>query len=306
MFNFRVNATHPKFVPQNVMKPFLNTVLLASLLISASPSYGQDANVQKISANVYSIFIHYYHSLAVIGDKGVLITDPANAVRADILKTEIAKLTKLPVSHIVLSHEHYDHVGGTEVFPNTEIYAQRSTQSVFRLDELGLAPQKVHHPFDTTASISMGGTEVELHHYGAGDGVATTIVHLPKEKVVYSADLYEVGSITDKKWLDDSNYVGSRLILNKLVALKTKYAITAHSLSLDPKHLQLGADFYNDLYDAVEPQVRAAVKQGFPAVMKAYEELPQAVKLDKYKEFKNYDHLPAHVKRMVLSLFHGG
>ena len=276
------------------------------LLVLASPSFAQEANVQKITGSVFSIFLHYYHSLVVIGDKGVLLTDPANSVRAGILKTEIAKLTKLPVNRIVLSHEHYDHVGGTGVFPDAEIYAQKSTQSVFQLDELGLVPQKVHHPFDTKATISMGSTEVELHHYGAGDGVATTIVHLPKEKVVYSADIYEAGAITESKWLDDSNYVGSRLILNKLVELKPNYAITAHSLNLEPKHLQLGADFYNDLYDAVAPQVRAAVKQGFPAVMKVYEELPKEVKLPKYKDFKNYDHLPAHVKRMVLSLFHGG
>ncbi len=306
MFHSILNAIHPKFAPRKFLEPYLAIVLLVSLSISANPSYAQDANVQKISANVYSIFLHYYHSLVVIGDKGVLITDPANAVRAGILKTEIAKLTKLPVSHIVLSHEHYDHVGGTEVFSDAEIYAQRSTQSVFQLDELGLAPGKVHHPFDTTATISMGGNEVELHHYGAGDGVGTVIVHLPKEEVVYSADLYEVGSITDGKWLDDSNYVGSRLILNKLVELSPNYAITAHSLSLEPKHLQRGADFYNDLYEAVAPQVRTAVKQGFPAVMKAYEELPKTVKLDKYKDLKNYDHLPAHVKRMVLSIFHGG
>ena len=306
MFNAILNAIRTKPYPQNVMQLSFTSLLLVSLLALASPSIAQDAKVQKIFTNVYSIFLHHYHSLVVIGGKGVLITDPANRVRADILKTEIAKLTKLPVTHIVLSHEHYDHVGGTEVFPNAEIYAQRCTQSVFQLDELGLVPKKVHHPFDTEASISMGSTEVELHHYGPGDGVATTIVFLPKENVVYSADIYEVGAITDGKWLDDSNYVGSRLILNKLVAMKPNYAITAHSLSLDPKHLKLGADFYNDLYDAVAPQVRAAVKQGFPAVMKVYEELPKEVKLQKYKDFKNYGHLPAHVRRMVLSIFHGG
>ena len=288
--------------PMSVVKIFLLIVLLTL----SSPSYAQEAKVQKISNNVYAVFIQYYHSLVVIGDKGVLITDPANSGRADILKAEIAKLTPLPISHIVLSHEHYDHVGGTDVFPRAEIYAQQCTQSVFPLDELGIVPKKVHHLFVTDATIFMGKTEVELHHYGAGDGVATTIVYLPKEKVVYSADIYEVGSITDGKWLDDSNYVGSRLILNKLVALKPKHAITAHSLSLDPKHLQLGADFYNDLYDAVSPKVREAVKNGFPAVMKVHDELPKEIRLDKFKDFKNYDHLPSHVRRMILSIFHGG
>ena len=71
-------------------------------------------------------------------------------------------------------------------------------------------------------------------------------------------------------------------------------------------HLKLGADFYNDLYDAVAPQVREAVKQGFSAVMKVHEDLPKEVNLEKYKDFKNYDHLPSHVRRMILCIFHGG
>ena len=79
-------------------------LLLIIVLITLNFSYSQEAKVQKITKNVYAISIFHYNSLVVIGDKGVLVVDPANAGRASLLKKEINKLTKLPISHIVLSH----------------------------------------------------------------------------------------------------------------------------------------------------------------------------------------------------------
>ncbi|MBQ4838708.1 MULTISPECIES: MBL fold metallo-hydrolase [Pseudoalteromonas] len=274
-------------------------------------SYGsqisaQQANVQKLSENVYSAFLLHYQSLIVIGDKGVLITDPANTQRATLLKSTISKLTSLPVTKIVLSHEHYDHVGGTEVFPNAEIYAHQAANSIFRLDVTGQAPKTVHHYVGDNTKLVVGKTTINLLHFGAADGVGMIAVHLPNEQVVYSADLYEVGAITQGAFIADTNYLGSRKLLNALVSFGPKYAITAHSKNLDPKHLQIAADFYNDLFNAVEPALQEAMKKSADATMSLAKSLPKQVKLPKYRDLGNYSDLPQHVERMVYSIFHGG
>ena len=98
-------------------------------------------------ASRYSVFFLFYNSIVVIGDDGVLITDPANDYRAGVLKDEIAKLTDRPVSRIVLTHEHFDHTGGTEVFPEAQIIAQENVEAVFAFDPLGAAPDKVDVTF---------------------------------------------------------------------------------------------------------------------------------------------------------------
>lgn len=288
------------------MKTSLKSLILAVAVLFSSHGFSQESNVQKISDNVYSMFFDFYHSLVVIGDKGVLITDPANVARAQKIKNAVAKLTTLPVSHIVLSHEHYDHVGGTEIFNDARVIAHKHAEAVFVIDITGQAPKKVDQYIDNEASIMMGKTKVNLMHVGAADGVGMLSIHLPKEKVVYSADLYETNEITNKMWLADSNFLGSRVLLNTLVALKPDYSITTHSASLDPKHLILAADFYNDLYDAVAPKTLEAMTVGFSAIVDIINNLPQEIKLEKYKDFKNYDHLPYHAERMILSIFHGG
>ncbi|WDD98866.1 MBL fold metallo-hydrolase [Thalassomonas actiniarum] len=288
------------------MKHITHIVLIIFTLSFGAQLSAQEAGIQKLSDNVYSLFLYHYQSIVVIGDKGVLITDPANTGRAALLKSEITKLTNLPVTKIVLSHEHYDHVGGTEVFPNAEIYAHNATKPVFRLDVTGQAPKEVHHYVGDKTTLVLGKTKVNLLHYGAADGVGMLAVHLPKESVVYSADLYEAGSITQGAFIADSNHLGIRKLLNALVAYKPKYAITTHSADISPKHLELAADFYNDLFDAVEPILQAAMKESFAATMAVVNTLPKQVKLPKYKDLGNYNDLAAHVERMVYSIFHGG
>ncbi len=288
------------------MKYITQIFLVLFTLSFGAQASAQQAVIQKLSENVYSIFLFHYQSLVVIGEQGVLITDPANAGRAALLKSEVAKLTSLPVTKIVLSHEHYDHVGGTEVFANAEIYAHSAAKTVFRLDVTGQAPKKVHHYVGDETTLIVGKTAVKLLHYGAADGVGMVAVHLPKEGVVYSADLYEVGSITQGAFIADTNHLGSRNLLNALVSFKPKYAITTHSEDLDPKSLQLAADFYNDLFNAVAPALQKAMKENFGATMAVVNTLPKEVKLPKYKDFGNYKDLPAHVERMVYSIFHGG
>ncbi|CAL2088306.1 MBL fold metallo-hydrolase [Tenacibaculum sp. 190524A02b] len=282
-------------------------LLVIILLTTFSFSYSQGkAKVQKISNNIYSISIFHYNSLVVIGDKGVLVVDPANSYRAQLIQKEINKLTTLPVTHVVLSHEHYDHIGGTEVFPNAQIYAQNNARSIFKLDVRGITPKRVDNWFETDATIMMGETRVDLHHYGAGDGVASSIVHLPKENVVYCVDMFVNGAITEGKWLEDSNLLGVRKILNNLTALNPKYVVNGHSEGLDPKHLIKASQFYNDLYDAVAPTMIKATKKGYLETMEAIKTLPKTTELRQHKDLKNYDSLPTHVYRMAMAIFHGG
>ncbi|MBQ4845226.1 MBL fold metallo-hydrolase [Pseudoalteromonas sp. MMG005] len=288
------------------MKKLTSAFFIIFTLFLSTHSVSQEVSVNKISNNVYSMFLYHVHSLVVIGDKGVLLTDPANSGRAAELKEEVAKLTSLPITKIVLTHEHYDHVGGTEVFKHAEVYAHRATEPVFRLDVTDQAPKKVHHYLDDKTSLTVGETQVDLLHYGAADGVGMLAVHLPKERVVYSADLYETGAITKGAFIADTNFLGSRILLNSLIDFNPKYAITSHSAELDPQHLKIAAQFYNDLYNEVQPVLLKAMSKGYGPLMQAVGSLPQQVKLPHHKDLGNYNDLSKHVERMVFSIFHGG
>ncbi|ADE38274.1 MBL fold metallo-hydrolase [Candidatus Puniceispirillum marinum] len=282
--------------------------MLCASLASHSVAWAQDAPiVSKLSDNTYSVFWGFFNSLVVIGNKGVLITDPANDNRAAVLKAEIAKLTDLPVTYIVLSHEHFDHIGGVGAFPQAKLVAQKNIHAVLPLDPLDLAPDDIDITFENKYTLNMGTTDVEMHFMGAGDGVATTVVYMPWEGIAFTADLYEDKRLTPASFLDDTNMLGVRRILNRIGQWPIKHAVTAHSLSSDPQILRDNIRYINDLYDAVYPPIAKAAASDNPfAIYGLLDSLPDTVTLEAYADWDGYEHFSGHVRRMALSIIHGG
>ncbi len=267
------------------------------------------AELKPLGDNIYMHFSNGYSSLVVVGDNGVLVVDPAWTDRANTMKAEIAEITDKRVSHVVLTHEHYDHVGGTDVFEGAEIVCHATCQKIFDLDELGTVPKKVTLSFEDNLKIDLGGKSVELLHIGAGDGVATTIVSVPADKVVATADMSDPYALTKGSFIDDRNYLGVRKILNEIAGWDVEHAISGHSDNTDPSGLRASAEFTNDLYDAVKAELDAAIAEGGPSA--AYKllggELQAKVKLPKYESWSGYnEHLPRHIWRMGMSIMHAG
>lgn len=266
------------------------------------------STANELAEGVYQWFAFNYNSLVVVSGQDVLVTDPANNMRAEMLRDYIATLTDNPVSHIVLSHEHYDHVGGTSLFPDAKVYCHVNCQPIFDLAVPGFndVPQ-VDETFTADTSIAVGDKVVELHYFGPGDGDATTVVHMPAEKIVFTADMYEDKALTGAAWTDDKNYTGTRSILNIISGWDLNHAITAHSASTDPQVLRDNAQYYNDLFDAVYGALTKIQAEGGPfAVFGAIDTLPASIQLEQYRDWANYDSsFTRHAARMMFSIFHG-
>ena len=264
-----------------------------------------DADFVELAPGVYSYFLNGYNSLVVVSEDGVLITDPADDARAAALKGALAELTDAPVTWIAMSHEHYDHVGGTSVFPGAQIACHLNCQAIFDLDPTGSAPESVDLVFSDYESIQMGDIAVEMHYLGPGDGDATAVIYLPREQVAFTSDLYEPRELTHGMFLDDSNSTGRQHILNTMSGWPLTHAITSHSDNTDPASLYENARFLNDLRAAVEEAVGNSETGGFGAVVELYMD-PSPVRLPQYSDWDGYEeHIDRHVQRMVMSLYHG-
>lgn len=291
-----------------IQTAMLRVVLIVASLMMSPFARAQDApQVTQLTNHVHTVFWGYYNGLVVIGRDGVLITDPANDNRASVLRDEIAKLTDLPVTHIVLTHEHFDHIGGTGAFPDAQIIAQEYIRAVLPLDPLNLAPDDIDVGFVDQHVIDMGTTKVELRFLGAGDGVATTVVHLPEERIAFTADLYEEERLTPASFLEDTNMLGVRRILREMRRWDLVHAVTAHSAGTSPSILEANARYFDDLYEAVYTPIAAAAQSDNPfAMYDLLETLLETVTLDDYAGWSGYEHLPGHVRRMALAIIHGG
>jgi len=268
------------------------------------------AEVVKISDDVYSIFLMGYNSLVIIGNDEVAITDTANTFRANLLKGEITRITDKPVKHVILSHEHYDHIGGTEVFSDAEIYCHALCKDVMELDVLNHAPDsRKLITFDTYKELKIGQQVIELHYYGPSDGVANTIIYLPNVKLSYLADVYDGVNMLLPEYLpmDDVNLLGVRKVMHKLVAMDIDYALDAHSSATDPAQITNYANLMDDIYTVTLEWIEKTLKnEDSFAVLKNTDSFSRSVDLPTYKNWENYASLHMYVKRMVASILHGG
>ncbi len=284
--------------------------LLAAACAATVGAYAQQMPApvaNQLADGVYYWSAMGYGSLVVVSGQDVLVTEPANDLRAPMLRDYVATLTDHPISHIVMTHEHYDHVGGTSLFPDATVYCHVNCQPIFDLADAPFDDvPEVDETFTDFMRIMVGDTAVELHYLGPGDGDATTVVYLPGEKIVLTSDMYEDQALTGAAWVDDKNYTGTRKILNTISEWDLEHALTAHSVSTDPQVLRDNAQYYNDLYEAVFQQLKQARDEGGPfAVFGVIDSLPGSIQLDQYSDWANYDTaIASHARRMMFSIFH--
>jgi glyoxylase-like metal-dependent hydrolase (beta-lactamase superfamily II) len=71
----------------------------------------EDYVLQRVTERVWWVSRHFYGSLFYVGTRGVLLLDPFLG-GADATVKAVASVTDLPVTAVVYSHFHADHVGG--------------------------------------------------------------------------------------------------------------------------------------------------------------------------------------------------
>jgi glyoxylase-like metal-dependent hydrolase (beta-lactamase superfamily II) len=153
----------------------------------------------------------------VVGARGVLLIDTGSTLReGEELRAQVAALTGgRDVTHIVLTHGHFDHVFGAAAFEGAEIYghqrlggylaAQREAQRAAAV-ELGTDPDEAaraaaalvrpSHPVTREFALDLGERPVRLVHPGPGHTAHDLAVLVPGASpsdpaVVFCGDLVE-------------------------------------------------------------------------------------------------------------------
>lgn len=261
-------------------------------------------NTIKLSEDVYSIGKKEwgFYSLVVITDEGVIVMDPSRNAHADLVLTEIKKLTPKPVTHLFLSHNHWDHTKGGRLFKEQGATIISHKEAFEWLEanphEDLTQPDTYWQGTDTTYSI--GGKDIELHYYGINHGMGMTVFRLPNEKVVYIADLVIphrviytiVPDFTPTEWIRT---------LKEIEKLDFEKALFSHGADGQfiggKKQVTEVREFLVDL--------RAAVKVEYEKGT-SLSEIPKYIDLPKYHDWGNYDDwIEMNAMRMALDLHFG-
>ncbi|WP_200947026.1 MBL fold metallo-hydrolase [Lysobacter sp. Root494] len=144
--------------------------------------------LQDLGSGLYMITDNAYQSMFLVYDKGVVVVDAPPSYAAKIPKA-IADISDKPITHIVYSHAHVDHIGGAKLLGgNPAIVAHQETQ---RLLKRAADPNR---PIPTVTfadkyTLQVGGQRLELSYHGNAHQPGNIFIAAPRQRVLMVVDV---------------------------------------------------------------------------------------------------------------------
>jgi glyoxylase-like metal-dependent hydrolase (beta-lactamase superfamily II) len=145
-------------------------------------------------------------SMFIVTPEGVIATDPIGYARPEGVQdyiNEIKKVTNQPIKYLVYSHHHFDHISGGKPFKDAGARIIAHKQAKVRLEQTKnplVVP--IDETFDTTKTIELGGTKLELSYIGLNHSDSNIVMRLPREKIVFIVDTIPVGQVPGRGFID--------------------------------------------------------------------------------------------------------
>ena len=261
--------------------------------------------VDKLKDNLFMMRGGGGNSAVFITSGGVVVVDTKNPGWGQPLLDKIKTVTDKPVTMIINTHTHGDHVSGNVEFPATvEVVTHANTAK--NMQEMrppsGITPAPgtpanifkdnngrglPKRTFTDNMKIGKGADEIELHYFGRGHTNGDAWVVFPALRVMHAGDIFSGKNIP----LLDAVNGGSGVEIGKTLmkaadsAKNVDQIITGHSTVMTVADLRQYAEFNNDFAAAVQAAKKAgktpdevASTWKIPAKYTGYGE-PQAARL---------------------------
>ena len=165
--------------------------------------------VVEIADGLYWLNDFAYQVMFLTTGKGVIVVDAPPSMGENILNA-IAEVTDEPVTHIIYSHIHKDHIGAAHIFPDTvTIIAHKDTATHLAMKNDPNRPIPTE-TFDDTYTLSVGGQILELSYVGAFHSKGDILIYTPQQKVLMAVDIFHPSHAPFKNFAitkDISNYI---------------------------------------------------------------------------------------------------
>lgn len=144
--------------------------------------------LQDLGSGLYMITDNVYQSMFLVYDSGVVVVDTPPNYSAHIPQA-IAEVSDKPITHVIYSHSHIDHIGGTKgLGGNPVIIAQEET---LRLLKRAADPNR---PLPTVTfgdkyTLRVGDQLLELSYHGDGHEPGNIFIYAPAQRVLMVVDL---------------------------------------------------------------------------------------------------------------------
>jgi glyoxylase-like metal-dependent hydrolase (beta-lactamase superfamily II) len=144
--------------------------------------------VGEIRGGLYWVTDGVYQCIFLVTGQGVIVVDAPPSIGPNLLKA-IASVTTEPVTHVVYSHFHADHIGAAYLLPRTAtVIAHTATAAYLRRDK------DPHRPVPTVTFtgnyvLRVGDQILQLSYKGENQVEGNIFIYAPRQKVLMLVDV---------------------------------------------------------------------------------------------------------------------
>ena len=175
----------------------LSTVIALGLIAAMGRpiAQGNVAEIEQVKDNLYVIVGGGGNTAALVTDGGVVVVDTKNPGWGSAILDKIRTVTDKPVSMIINTHTHGDHVGSNIDFPlPVEVVAHANTKTnMERMEPFQSASGQQYLPsrtYQDRLTLLDGEDQIDLYHFGAGHTSGDSIVVFRALGVAHTGDLF--------------------------------------------------------------------------------------------------------------------
>jgi glyoxylase-like metal-dependent hydrolase (beta-lactamase superfamily II) len=224
--------------------------------------------VEKLSDTLFVLRGGGGNTAAFVSSTGVVLVDTKVSGWGQPILDKLKTLTDKPVTTIINTHTHFDHVNGNVEFPATvEVIAHENTKRlmeewnpIYGLPIDNPSPFKnsggrglPKRTFKDSLTIGRGGDQVVLHHYGPAHTGGDTYVVFSSARVMHAGDSFANKAIP----IIDRNNGGRAMAYPDTIARAAQTpgvdrVITGHGPTMTVADMREFSQFMRDFVTSVQ------------------------------------------------------
>src|SRR6476660_1961867 len=155
--------------------------------------------VDKVKDNLFVLKGGGGNTAVFVTSNGVVVVDAKNPGWGQPILDKIKELTNKPVTTLINTHTHGDHVSGNVEFPATvDVVVQENTKA--NMEKMDIFKQNnnrgmAKRTFKDKMTLGNGADEIDLYYFGRGHTNGDALVVFPALRTAHLGDIFASKSI---------------------------------------------------------------------------------------------------------------
>ena len=157
------------------------------------PRIPPTGTIKKVRDNLYVIPGAGGNTSVFVTEAGVVLVDTKLPNNGEAILNQVRTVTDKPVSTIINTHSHPDHIGSNEYFPaSVDVVTHENTRKWMAANPR-VASNPVVMPdrtFTDRMTLGSGDDRIELYYFGAGHTDGDAFIVFPARRAMAAGDLF--------------------------------------------------------------------------------------------------------------------